>query len=96
VLPACGRFRGLEGAAAIAFQTGGGSHQHGLWPCAIAKRPFVRRRSISLPLLKVLDPPLVPAVLALILLVVLILLIQSLVSAVLVVILLVLMLILLI
>jgi len=31
----------------------------GLWPCAVSMRPFVPRRSISLPLLKVLDPCLV-------------------------------------
>jgi len=41
------------------FQTGGGSyHQHVLWPCAVAMRPFVPRHSIRLPLLKILDPPL--------------------------------------
>jgi len=42
----------------LPFQTGGGSHQHGLWSCTVAMRQFVHHRSISIPLLKVFDPPL--------------------------------------
>jgi len=53
-----GGFRGRRGRQPPPFQTGGGNHQHGLRPCAVAMQPFVPRRSISLPLLKILDPPL--------------------------------------
>jgi len=47
-----------EGAAASPFPLAT-SHQHGLWSCAVAVRPFVPRHSIRLPLLKILDPPLI-------------------------------------
>jgi len=54
-----GGFRGsAEGRQPPPFQTGGGSPQHGLSTCTVAMRPFVHRRSIRLPLLNILDPPL--------------------------------------
>jgi len=53
---------GGEGRQTPLSKQGDGSHQHGLWPCAVTMLPFVPHRSIRLPLLKILDPPLVRGV----------------------------------
>jgi len=58
---ASGGFRWKAGGSLPLSKPGSGSHQHGLWPCAVAMRPFVPSRSNRLSFLKILDPPLLIA-----------------------------------
>jgi len=53
-----GGFRGWRDQQTPLSKQGVVAYQHGLWPWAVTMRPFVPRRSISLPLLKILYPPL--------------------------------------